>query len=183
MMAKFLQKCILSIYCIYGGIMLRLTICHNIHLTRDERYALHQGEDILVVGTSLPVWTLKNLTTEPGKEVFCHYHLKNPKKEVPIKILEDGYEITIPYREGTKLEISDDEYRRLVMEDKEKLEQLYAQTVKEVSSKNLLDIKDGGSAYLNYRELNKIFVKDREVQIMHYVIIDTIEHLEKSFSN
>jgi hypothetical protein len=161
--------------------MLRLTVHHNIHLTRQERYALHQGEDLLVIGTSLPIWTVKNITSEPGKEVFCYYYLKNPKKEVPIKILPDGYEITIPYREGTKLEISDEEYRRIVSENKEKLDELYAKTTKEVSSKNLLDIREGGSEFLNYRELNTVLVKEKEIQIMHHVTIGTIEKLEKSF--
>jgi|688.fasta_scaffold43995_3 hypothetical protein len=161
--------------------MLRLTVHHNIHLTKEQRYALHNGEDVAVVGVSLPIWTHKNVTTEPGREVFCQYILKNPKQELPIKILTNGYEITIPYREGTKLEISNEEYRKLVLENPEELERLYEKTIREVSSKNLLDIKDGGSEFLNYKELNHAMVKQKEIHIMHHVTIGTYEKLEKSF--
>lgn len=162
--------------------MLRLTIQHNIHLLKDERYDLHNGKEICVVGVSLPIWTINGLTSEPGREVFCNYYLKNPKKEVPIKFLVDGYELTIPYREGKKLEISDEEYRFLISNnDQKKLDELKAQTIREVSSKNLLDIKDGGSQFLNYRELNTVSLKNRTIEVMHHVTLSTIEKLEKSF--
>lgn len=162
--------------------MLRLTIHHNIHLTKEERYALHEGEEILVTGVSLPIWTNRNITSEPGREVFCNYYLQNPKKEIPIQILEDGFEIVLPYREGSKLEISDEDYRILAVKNPKKLEELYSKTLKEVSSKNLLDLQDGGCGFLNYRELNKVVVKGYELQIMHYVAIGTIEKLESSLN-
>ena len=157
--------------------MLRLTIHHNIHLTREQRYALHNGEDVSVVGVSIPIWFIKKGTSEPANEIFCRYYLKNPKKETPIKILDDGYEISLPYREGKTISINEDEWRDLNMKNPSKLEDMYVKTVKEVSSKNILDIEDGGSAFLNYRELNKVMIKNKELNIMHHITINKIENL------
>ena len=70
--------------------MLRLTIHHNIHLTREQRYALHNGEDLNVIGVSIPIWLIKKGTSEPANEIFCRYYLKNPKIDTPIKIFDDG---------------------------------------------------------------------------------------------
>lgn len=157
--------------------MLSLAIHHNIHLTRDQRYALHAGDVVETIGVSVPVWFMNKLTSEPAKEVFCKYKLKNPKKDVPIRILSTGYEISIPYREGTKLEISDEEWRDLNMNNKEKLEEMYKGLVQEVSSKNLLDIKDGGTGHLVYREHNKVKQGDDVLSIMHFVCMSAMEDL------
>ena len=160
--------------------MIRLTVQHNIHLTKDQRYALHEGIELVVVGLSTPIWCQDNLTSEPGKELFCRYYLKNPKKDSPVQILENGYEITLPYRQGQKLSISDAEWRRLTMEEPKKLAAMYNSLVNEVSSKNLLDIKDGGSKKLIYREHNKIKKKDSMMNIMHFINIGTVESLTES---
>ncbi len=163
--------------------MLSLTIHHNIHLSKQQRYDLHDGKEIKTIGYSIPVWFIDKTTSEPAKEVFCVYLLKNPKQEIPIQILDNGYEITIPYREGTKLNISDEEWRSLKAQNPEKLEQLYKQLLPEVSSKNLLDIADGGSGgYLSYREHNKVMKNDQPLNIMHYVCIHTIESLNESLA-
>jgi hypothetical protein len=161
--------------------MIRLSIHHNIHLNEEQRYGLHQGKNVNVVGFSIPVWHLNNFTSEPAKEVFCNYYIKNPKKEIPIKILTDGYEINLPYREGKKIEISEEEYQKLLFENRKKLDEMYSKTIKEVSSKNLLNIKDGGSEFLYYRELNTVLIGKKNLQIMHHVSIDCIKKLEKSF--
>jgi hypothetical protein len=162
--------------------MLSLTIHHNIYLTKDQRYAIHRQEDVEVIGISVPVWYVNKVTSEPAKEVFCRYILKNPKKEVPVIILEDGYEISVPYREGTQLEISDEEWRTLLREDPDKLESLYRGTVQEKTSKNLLDFADGGSECLSYRELNKVKKRDQLLNIMHFINIDKIEKLTNTIS-
>lgn len=156
--------------------MLSLTIHHNIHLTKQQRYALHEGQDIVVVGVSIPVWIADKMTSEPAKEVFCNYYLKNPKEEIPIRILDDGYEITIPYREGKDLNLSNEEWRELNMNDPEKLQEMYENLESEVSSKNLLDIEDGGSEFLNYRELNKVPSEDKFLNIMHHIVISKMEN-------
>lgn len=160
--------------------MLNLTIHHNIHLTREERYALHNGEQVQTVGVSTPVWFYNRLTSEPAREVFCRYFLQNPKKNIPIQILEDGYDIAIPFRKETKLNISNEEWRYLNIHDPDKLDSLYQRTVPEVSSLNLLDIKDGGCGILFYREHDKVKKDDDFLTIIHFVQIGSIEQLESS---
>jgi hypothetical protein len=162
--------------------MLSLTIHHNIHLSKAQRDALHAGEDVTVVGVSVPVWYVNKTTTEPAKEVFCHYYLRNPRKEVPIQIMSDGYEIALPYREGETLDISDEEWRKLNMEDPAKLDAMYKALVQEVSSKNLLDVRDGGCGSLRYREHNKIKYNGKLLNVMHFVNMDAMEHLTDSLS-
>lgn len=155
---------------------LSLTIQHNIHLTREERYALHEGDEITTIGVSLPVWFYGKLTSEPAVEVFCIYQLKNPKKDMPIQILSNGYEITLPFREGIDLKISDEEWRDLSLNNPDRLEGLYKQTVTEISSKSLLDLRDGGSEHLMYREHNKVKKGDEILSIMHFVCMGTMEN-------
>ena len=155
--------------------MLALTIHHNIKLTREQRYRLHDGENIEVVGVSVPVWFMGKTTSEPAKEVFCKYLLRNTKKEKPIKILSNGYEITLPNRPGSfPQEITDEEWRTM---DEYQRSVYNAQFVSEVSSINLLDIKDGGSKKMRYREQNKVKNNDEILKIMHYIDIGDINEM------
>lgn len=160
--------------------MLSLAIYHNIHLTKEERYSLHEGTTLVKVGVSVPVWFVQKKTSEPAKEVFCNYYLSNPKQDVPIKILEDGYDISLPYREGTKLNISDDEWRYLLLNNSTKLDALYKNITPEISSKLLLEPRDGGCNGMSYREHNKIDKDGQLLSIMHYISIERIEVLEAS---
>ena len=99
--------------------------------------------------------------------------IENPKKETPIRILEDGYEITIPNREAkTPTILTDEQWRVLTPEQRD---EYYSKCVSEVSSKNLLDVRDGGGKHLVYREQNKIKQKDKFMSIMHYVHIGDID--------
>ncbi len=165
--------------------MLSLTIHHNIHLNREQRYALHAGTEIVTVGVSVPVWHLNKITSEPAKEMFCKYYLKNPHQELPIKIVADGYEIVIPYRAGVKLEISNEEWQELRQNNPAKLNELQKKCVREISSKRLLDLSDGGSAYLSYKELNTVALQNSQqkpISIMHHVIFNTYEGLIESLN-
>ncbi len=160
--------------------MLSLAIHHNICLTHQERHDLHEGKDLKVVGVCVPVWFISKRTSEPAKEVFCNYYLRNTKLNVPIKILDDGYDITLPYRQGTELDIGDEEWRQLSCEDPEKLTTMYKDIIPEISSRNLLDVKEGGAGYLMYREHNKVKKEDSILTIMHYVTINNKEDFLES---
>jgi len=157
--------------------MITLAIYHGIHLNREERYALHAGHEITTVGVSIPIWFKGKVTSEPCKEVFCRYVIRNPKKDMPIQILQNGYEIPIPYREGYTPTMSDEEWRKTNMEAPEKLEQFYGRFIPEVSSVSLLDPCDGGTGSLAYREQNKVKREKYEVTIIHYVCFDSRERL------
>lgn len=138
--------------------MLSLAIHHNVYLTKDQRYALNAGEDLEIVGVSVPVWTYNNATSEPAREVFCKYYLKNPKQDdIPIKIVPDGYVIVLPHRETDDFTFS---------------------------SKCLMDVKDGGSASIFYREQNRIRdeINRKAVVVVHYVHIRDLSVLEGSMT-
>lgn len=160
--------------------MLNLTVQHLIHLSKNQRYALHSGIELVVFGISIPVWHIDNVTSEPAKEVFCKYYLKNTKQDAPIVVRDDGFEIVLPYRQGKGLEITNEEWRELNFKNPEKLELMYQKCVQEVSSKNLLDIKDGGSGHMSYREHNKLKEPERILNVMHFVQIESMDKLENS---
>jgi len=155
--------------------MLALTIHHNVRLDRNQRYKLHEGHDLVVVGVSVPVWFFNKTTSEPAKEIFCKYYLKNTKTETPIRHLPDGYEITIPNRPAeTPRTITNEQWRNLTQEQRD---DYYSRCVPEVSSKNLLDIPDGGAKNLTYREQNQIKQDDEMMRIMHYVCIGDVDDM------
>lgn len=153
---------------------LTLAVHHNIHLSREERYALHEGKPIVVVGVSIPVWFDKNISSEPAKEVFCKYYLYNSKHETPIRIMEDGYEITLPNKSTPLDPISNEVWRSLTPSQ---LDVYYRNQYSQASSENLLDQKDGGSEHLFYREHNKMKIKDEMLTVVHFIEIDPIERL------
>ena len=165
--------------------MLNLTIQHFIYLTREQRYDLHEGAELIVHGVSVPVWFLNTNTSEPAREIFCRYYLKNTKEDHPIQILPDGYGIQIPYREGGMLlneqgqPISNDEWRELNFHNPEKLDELYKKQIMEVSAENLLDPPHGGK-HLFYREHNKVQQDGSQLNIVHYVNMNDIEKLCES---
>lgn len=159
-----------------------LSIDHNIWLNKEQRYSLHEGNEINVVGISIPVWIFEDKTTnEPAKEIFCKYKLINNKNfDAPIKITEDGYEITIPCIQGTSLNLTNEEWRELNAKNPDKLEKLYDICVKPINSKNLLDIKDGGSKYMSYKEKAICQIDGKEINFIHSICITDMEDSEST---
>ena len=162
--------------------MLHLTITHLIHLTRDQCYKLHEGEEMEVTGVSVPVWHGKEYTSEPAREVFCNYVIKNSKEDTtPIKIKNDGYLIDLPYRPAkVDKTMSPTEWRFLNFNYPDKLNDYYRNQLSEATSKNLLDIKDGGSCAMIYNEHNKMKQNGETLNIVHFVNIERIEMLKES---
>jgi hypothetical protein len=161
--------------------MLNLTIHHKIYLIKEQRYDLYHGIDVVVTGISIPVWFSKKLIIEPVHEIFCKYHLKNNEKNIPIQINNDGYKITIPNREAFIPNISNEYWRKLNREGIVH-QKFYSKFISEVSAKKLLDIQDGGSKSLCYREHNQIKKNLRWINVAHYVNIKDISEFENSSS-
>ena len=154
---------------------LSLAIHHNILLTSNERQLLQGETTVKVVGVSVPVWCLGDKHSEPAKEVFCNYYLKNSNIETPVQRLADGYAIFIPNKQGkAPPALTDDEWRKLTEKEKE---DYYTLWVPQISTKNLLDVKNGGCGCLKYREQNKIKFQNKIIKIMHYIHINPIEVL------
>lgn len=161
--------------------MLSMAIHHNLWLNRDQRYAVHNGIEIVIIGISVPVWVTDNKTTsEPAKEVFCKYYIKNPKIDIPIQIVDDGYEISLPNRQGTVPNLTDDEWRHLNFNQPSKLDFYYHNCSRAACSQNLLDLKDGGSKCLSFREHNKIKKDNEFINFIHFVNIADMDELTNS---
>ena len=142
--------------------MTTLIVSHHIYLTRDERYSLHNGKSIEVVGVSIPVWFSRGNTSEPAQEVFCKYKLTNDIIDKILNPIQDGYSINLPQ----KIELLDGE--------KETLDNL---EIELPNSKNLLDLKDGGIEKIEFSQNDKIQQNGREFKVIHFVEIKPIEVL------
>lgn len=148
--------------------MLTLIVSHNIGLTKEERYKLHNGETIDVVGVSVPVWLEKGTTSEPANEVFVKYKLTNIKKNQQIKTNEFGYEINIP---------------QINTEVKEE------SSINFPNSKNLLDIKDGGIEFLEFKQYSQSSLiidgekTNRNLNVVHSIEIRKIEEIINSLES
>jgi hypothetical protein len=160
---------------------LSVAVEHFVHLTREQRYALHNGETIKCVGHSVPVWNDKGKTSEPAQEVFCYYTLLNDKTSpVTVKQHKDGYEINLPQLPPNYVKppvIADELWRMWKPEDKEKYWKKFKVPV---SSQNLLDIKDGGSEVLGFGQVERANLKGEPVNLIHYIRIATRESLIES---
>lgn len=160
--------------------MKSLVIHHNIFLTRDERYQLHERKPLECVGVSTPVWIFDEKTSEPGREVFCRYYINNNDKKIPICLAKDGYEICLPDRPalGLPQTIDNDQWRALTVQEKE---ELYSFQQPGVSSADLLDVCDGGTCAMMYREHTRIVHdNNQKIHIVHLVQIRDVDYLNGS---
>jgi hypothetical protein len=160
--------------------MLTLVVSHVIGLTREQRYDLHAGKPVDVVGVSVPVWFEKGSTSEPANEVFVNYKLTNKKESFPIKMTKCGFEINIPQANPE----AEAEIKQL---PKDALEIVGVNT-NFPNSTNLLDLKDGGSEFLQFRQYAKTnLIADGQVtrkplNIVHCVEIRPIEDVIQTLS-
>jgi hypothetical protein len=161
--------------------LLTLAISHNIYLTREERNRLANGDSISVTGVSMPVWYGKGKTTEPGKEVFCHYTLHNsPNAKSEIYFKTDGYEFNLPQLPRNfemPQEIDDKDWANLEPEEREAIgEERYVP----VNGKYLLDVKDGGSERLCFDQVAYAKMRGIPTTVFHTILIADMKMLENS---
>jgi len=156
---------------------LGLIIHHNIHLTSEQRRALHSGQDIETVGVSVAVWCRGKVTSEPAREIFCRYRLRNIGRDRPVKMLKDGFEICLPNKQPITSKMPDEIWRSLTPAEANEYYSIFQDGT---STLNLLDVKDGGSACLMYREHNKLRYEDGNIAIIHLIQIRDIGVLEES---
>lgn len=140
--------------------MATLTISHYIYLTKEQRYALHEGQNIEVIGVSVPVWFQKGSTSEPAKELFCKYELTNEKVNKVISKIEEGYAINIP----------------------QKIETTNEMQISLSQSDRLLDRVDKGDEFLDFKQYNKALYNHREFDVVHFVEIKKLETLVETLS-
>lgn len=152
-----------------------LAISHNIFLTRQERYDWYNGKDLEVIGVSSPIWFANNISSEPAMEVFAKYKLFNKQEKIFIHHNKTGYEIIAPKTPLiTKEKISDEIWQSLTLEE----QYIWRASVEpQPSITNLLDIKDGGSQWLAFRQYGKINKNNKLLNLVHFVEIKSIEEL------
>jgi len=159
-----------------------LFVSHHIYLTEAERYALNQGTCVNTVGISIPVWFYKGSTSEPAHELFCDYELVNSKSDLSVINTTDqfGYYINLPqipkdYKPPKK--ITDEEWYKL---PPHKIKAYYEENKRPLCSERLLNPKDGGGAYLAWRQ-NDIVKKDKKMlHITNLVHIRDVSELKES---
>lgn len=156
--------------------VLTLAISHNVHLTREQRYALAGGEPVSVVGVSVPVWYAGGRTNEPANEVFCNYAIRNaPGEDGGIRIRKDGYEFNLPQPYLAKPDdVEDGEWENL---DPEKRLEAAEERHQTLSSDNLLDVRDGGSTRLSFSCLTHGVVRGVFTTVYHTVLIADVQEL------
>lgn len=159
--------------------MATLTISHNIFLTREQRYDLNNDIAIKVVGVSVPVILSNNKTTsEPAKEVFVNYTIKNGNLLRINCNSIDGYTIDVVKMSPYRL-LPEKLWDTLTPSQKDIW---YTKNEPNPSVHDLLDIKDGGKEWLAFRQMQTIKKDNKNLEIIHYVEIKKIETLVESLS-
>jgi hypothetical protein len=158
-----------------------LVISHHIHLTREQRYELHNNGVVETTGVSMPIWHYKGETSEPGSEIFCTYLITNDPAVSRVYCVKTGYEINLPQipldYKPTK-PFSDLEWRGLT---KRQQEDWYLRTEPPASSKNLLDLVDGGSnGFLFFTKMDSFRRRNKNIDIVHEVQFIPMEKLVES---
>lgn len=157
-----------------------LTISHYLYLTKAERYAWHEGLPVEVVGVSIPVWFCKGVSSEPAVEVFAKYHLLQSTENIFIKHVEDGYDVIVPPKPQQEfVPLPDDMWKSLSHEDQEKW---YEANEPTPSLRMLLDIKDGGSKYLAFRQYSKVRKNKKVLNVVHFMEIKDMEDLMQTLT-
>ena len=149
--------------------MATLTVSHYIYLSREQRYKLHSGESLEVTGISVPVWFHRGTTSEPAKEMFCKYKLTNEAVNTAITTMDEGYNINMPQ----KFELGGENVPAEVQE---------VVVVQLGTSEKLLDLQDGGSEWLEFRQYNKVQQGVHKFNIVHFVEIKPNELLQDTMN-
>jgi len=143
--------------------MSTLTVSHYLYLTKEQRYDLHNGVDIETIGICIPVWFRKGDTSEPAQEIFCKYRLSNDRIGAKVQNSDEGYEINMP-----SVNIMDNDVDESVRK---------AIQIKLGTSERLLDQRDGGAEWCEFRYYQKIMIDEKEYYNIHFVEIKPLEIL------
>lgn len=158
-----------------------LSVSHSLFLTEKQRYDLHQGKTIKVVGVSMPVWFCQGSTSEPAEEVFCKYTLNNKKNNnAYVKSTKNNtYIINLPQVPSDYKErfLSNENWLKMSEKDKSNW---YKSNPTPLSSKKILNVQDGGCQSLSFQIQHEISINDTKSYIVHFVLIKKIEELNES---
>jgi hypothetical protein len=137
---------------------LTLTVSHNIFLNSEQRYELHIGKEVKVVGVSSPVWVHNKTTSEPAHEIFCNYTITPTDFKLYIRHNAKGYDILLP---------------RSTYDPEDKREN-------PTILNNLINFKDGGVEWLAFRQFNTVKKNKKDITIAHFVEMKDMVELTKT---
>lgn len=158
---------------------MKLLVSHNLFLSKEQRYKWHDGEDLEVVGVSVPVWINGQKTSEPASEIFTKYQLRSEGEKISLKAKRKYYEINIPkVAVCEKPKIPEFLWNLLPQKDQDKLREMTTG----LSLKNLLDLRDGGSACLAFKTNARITKNKKKVDATHFIEIKDMSELLDSLA-
>jgi hypothetical protein len=146
-----------------------LSVSHYIYLNKSQRYDLHNGKEISVIGISVPVWFDKGNTTEPAQEYFCKYKLINDKSDAGVKQIDEGFSLVMPYFEIVDEKNTTEEMKKIVQR-------------KLGTTESLLDVSDGGIEISEFKVYQKLQIENELYHLIHFVEIKAIDILLDTIS-
>ncbi len=158
-----------------------LSISHHLFLTREQRYKLHERNELEVIGVSVPVWFEQGNTSEPAEEVFSKYILKNEEGDYFIINHNYGYEINLPQMPAdfkTK-DLSNEDWRKMTTHERN---EWYKKNSRPISSLNLLESHDMGGRFLKWTMVSNLIRQERKLTIYNHISIADISNLENTLT-
>lgn len=153
-----------------------LAISHNLFLNYQQRYDWYNGKEVEAIGVSLPVWFADGTSSEPGHEVFVKYKLLVSEEKALIQHHKElFYEIHMPKCTAKPhMKLPEEVWASLTPEEQKAW---YDENEPTQSITNILDIKDGGSEWLAFRQYGKVRKEKTTLNVVHFVEIKPIEQL------
>lgn len=157
--------------------MISLEISHNIHLTKNQRYSINNGETVTTIGVALPVWLNNGAKMNIPEEVFCIYDLSSEDFNT-IEENHLGYRLKLP-DDNECFNIDENLWKLLNIQEQKKISLEKKMIPKNPQS--LLDECDGGVKSLNYLINEKRLTNNnRLIRVNHIIEISDIDELIKS---
>lgn len=132
------------------------------------------GKSVEIVGISVPVWLTEDITSEPAVEVFCRYHLFAPEGVAEVATMPEGYQINLPNEKRPQCQVSLEQWRGMSFMEQE---EWYNKHRFPPQVRALRNISDGGGAYLRFEFRDETVFQEKEVELVHYVTLNTIDYL------
>jgi len=157
------------------------TLCvhHNLYLSREDRYRLYKDEPVVVTGVCVPVWFQKNFSTEPAVEVFARYQILPGEPGLSVKQGPGGFSITLPHPPPPAKKPPENVWKALSEVDRDAW---FEKNNPGPNTECLLDVRDGGCAFLAFRQFNNVERNKKQLRLIHFVEIKDIEVLNRSLS-
>lgn len=166
----------------------QLYVNHYVYLTREQRYALYDGIELVVTGVCCYFVHPSSINKDRNikinqatKEIFCKYRLINNGTCRNIDIYDEGYIIYLPNNHANIPKVSNEQWRLMNLYNHREMEKYYKKFLPERSAKCLLDFPEG-KMYLSFHQEFFITINKKKIKTKHCVQIQDIEVLKDSMT-